>query len=171
MEDDEMRIGSGYDVHRLVAGRPLIVGGVTIDYHKGLEGHSDADVLIHAVCDAILGATGQGDIGDHFPDTDPQYYGISSMVLLDRCRQELDNRQYEVSNLDCIVFAQQPRFSPYKQAMKENMARVLNVDPSRVNVKATTTEKLGFIGKEQGIAAQCTLLIKKKTTLNDQETI
>lgn len=159
MEQSGVKIGSGYDVHRLVEGRKLIIGGVDIDFHKGLYGHSDADVLVHAVCDAILGALGAGDIGDHFPDTDPSYKGISSMILLERCKDLLNIKKYKILNMDCIVFAQAPKISPYKEQMKENMARVLNINSSLVNVKATTTERLGFIGKEEGIAAQCTLLV------------
>ncbi|MFH2093877.1 MAG: 2-C-methyl-D-erythritol 2,4-cyclodiphosphate synthase [Pseudomonadota bacterium] len=154
-----IKTGSGYDVHKLVEGRKLIIGGVDIEFHKGLDGHSDADVLVHAVCDAILGALGAGDIGDHFPDTDPQYKGISSLVLLEHCKDLLEAKHYQIINMDCIVFAQAPKISPYKAQMKENMARVLNIDSSLVNVKATTTERLGFIGKEEGIAAQCTLLV------------
>jgi len=159
MKFSGLKIGSGYDVHRLVTGRDLIVGGVTIDYHKGLDGHSDADVLIHAICDAILGAVGAGDIGEHFPDTDPEYKGISSMVLLENCKAILEHKQFQVTNMDCIIFAQAPKMSPHKIEMQENIARVLNIDISLVNVKATTTERLGFIGRKEGIAAQCTLLI------------
>lgn len=160
MKKLEYKIGSGYDVHRLVRKRELILGGEKIDFNRGLEGHSDADVLIHAVCDAILGALGLGDIGDHFPDTDPEFKGISSMILLEKCRQLMESRGYEINNLDCIIFAQVPKISPYKEKMEKNIAGALNIDPNIVNVKATTTEKLGFIGKEEGIAAQCTLLIK-----------
>ncbi|MBC2704866.1 2-C-methyl-D-erythritol 2,4-cyclodiphosphate synthase [Desulfobacula sp.] len=160
MTGADYKIGSGYDVHRLVSGRKLIIGGVDIDFDRGLSGHSDADVLIHAVCDAILGAAGLGDIGEHFPDTDPEYKGISSMILLEKCGALLGEQGYEVSNMDCIVFAQVPKISPYKKKMEENIAGSLNMTSNLVNVKATTTEKLGFIGKEQGIAAQCTLLIK-----------
>ena len=160
MKKLEYKIGSGYDVHRLVRKRELIIGGGKIDFNRGLEGHSDADVLIHAVCDAILGALGLGDIGDHFPDTDPEFQGISSMVLLEKCRQLMESQGYEINNQDCIIFAQVPKISPYKAKMEKNMAEALNIDPNIVNVKATTTEKLGFIGKEEGIAAQCTLLIK-----------
>ncbi len=158
MADPGMKIGSGYDVHRLAAGRKLILGGVKIECDRGLDGHSDADVLVHAVCDAVLGAAGAGDIGDHFPDTDPRYKGISSMVLLERCKKVLDDLGYQIANLDCIVFAQAPKISPYKPQMKENIARALDVSPHLVNVKATTTERLGFIGREEGIAAQCILL-------------
>lgn len=160
MGKPEIKIGSGYDVHRLVPGRKLVIGGVEIDFNRGLAGHSDADVLIHAVCDAILGAAGLGDIGDHFPDTDPEYKGISSMILLEKCGVLLGEQGYDVSNMDCIVFAQVPKISPYKKKMEENIAGSLDMDATFVNVKATTTEKLGFIGKEQGIAAQCTLLVK-----------
>ena len=160
MEKSGYKIGSGYDVHKLVPGRKLIIGGVNMEFHMGLEGHSDADVLVHAVCDAILGAAGLGDIGDHFPDTDPQYKGISSLILLEKCGQLLKKKEYHMANMDCIVFAQVPKISPHKRQMEENIARALNMDSTFVNVKATTTEKLGFIGKEQGIAAQCTLLVK-----------
>ena len=154
-----IRVGNGYDVHRLTAGRKLVLGGVQIEYELGLEGHSDADVLIHAVCDALLGALGAGDIGEHFPDTDDAFKGISSMVLLEKCGALVAEKGYRISNIDCIVFAQVPKISPYKREMEKNMARALDLDPDLVNVKATTTEKLGFIGKGEGIAAQCALLI------------
>jgi len=160
MTEADYKIGSGYDVHRLVSGRKLMIGGVDIDFDRGLSGHSDADVLIHAVCDAILGAAGLGDIGDHFPDTDPEYKGISSMILLEKCGVMMGEQGFQISNIDCIVFAQVPKISPYKKKMEENIAGALNIHSHLVNVKATTTEKLGFIGKEQGIAAQCILLAK-----------
>jgi len=160
MNQPEYKIGTGYDVHALVSGRKLILGGVDIDFDKGLAGHSDADVLIHSVCDAVLGAIGLGDIGDHFPDTDLKYKGISSLRLLETCEALMTRNKYKIVNMDCIVFAQVPRISPYKEKMAENIAAGLNMDSSLVNIKATTTEKLGFIGKEQGIAAQCTLLVK-----------
>ncbi len=160
MKKTDFKIGCGYDVHKLVPGRKLIIGGVDIDFDRGLAGHSDADVLIHAVCDAILGAAGLGDIGDHFPDTDPEYKGISSIILLKKCSALLEESSYIISNMDCIIFAQVPRMSPYKRKMEENIAGALNIEPGRVNVKATTTEGLGFIGKEHGIAAQCTLLVE-----------
>jgi len=147
-------------VHKLVSGRKLVIGGVDIDFHRGLLGHSDADVLVHAVCDAVLGAAGLGDIGDHFPDTDPEYKGISSMILLEKCAALMGKQGLQIANMDCIVFAQVPKLSPYKKKMEENIAGILNVESGLVNVKATTTEELGFIGKEQGIAAQCTLLVK-----------
>ncbi len=155
----KMKIGSGVDVHPLVKGRDLILGGVKIDHEKGLKGHSDADVLIHSVCDAILGAMGLGDIGEHFPDTDPQYKGISSCILLDKCGGLLKETGYEIVNMDCILFAQAPKLTPYKGQMAENIAGVLNLDPALVNIKATTTEMLGFVGRKEGIAAQTTLLI------------
>lgn len=154
-----MKIGSGVDIHQLVKGRELILGGVKIDHEKGLKGHSDADVLIHSVCDAILGAIGIGDIGEHFPDTDPLYKGISSGILLDRCGDLLKESGYEVVNMDCILFAQAPKLSPYKGQMAQNIAGVLHLDPALVNIKATTTETLGFVGRREGIAAQTTLLI------------
>lgn len=156
----EYKIGTGYDVHRLVTGRKLILGGVDIPFDLGLDGHSDADVLVHAVCDAMLGALGCGDIGEHFPDTEPAYKGISSLVLLENCRVLMEKKGYGINNMDCIVFAQVPKLSPYKKDMEKKMAGVLKTDPGLVNVKATTTEKLGFIGKGEGIAAQCTLLLK-----------
>lgn len=160
MTQQDMKIGSGMDVHPLVHGRDLIIGGVKIAHEKGLKGHSDADVLIHSVCDAILGALGLGDIGEHFPDTDPQYKGISSSILLSACKDLLREKGYEIVNMDCTVFAQAPRLSPYKQQMAETMARVLLINPDQINVKATTTEHLGFIGRGEGIAAQTTLLIR-----------
>src|SRR3989339_2081893 len=151
MNQPEYKIGTGYDVHRLVPGRKLILGGKDIPFELGLEGHSDADVLVHAVCDAILGALGCGDIGEHFPDTDPAYKGISSLILLEKCRSLMKDRGYALNNLDCIVFAEKTKLSPHKKDMEENMARVLKIDNVLVNVKATTTEKLGFIGKQEGI--------------------
>ena len=163
MTGSDYKIGSGYDVHRLVPDRKLIIGGVNINFDRGLLGHSDADVLLHAVCDAILGAAGLGDIGEHFPDTDLKYKGISSMILLEKCGVLIKEQGLQIANMDCIVFAQVPKLSPHKKKMEENIAGVLNIDSNLVNVKATTTEKLGFIGKEQGIAAQCTLLVKAIT--------
>ncbi len=160
MNHSEYKIGTGYDVHRLVQGRKLILGGKDIPFDLGLEGHSDADVLVHAVCDAILGALGCGDIGEHFPDTDPSYKGISSLILLENCRSLMEENGYEISNADCIVFAEAPKLSPHKKDMEKIMAGVLKTDPDLINVKATTTERLGFIGNGEGIAAQCTLLLK-----------
>ncbi|MFZ5596963.1 MAG: 2-C-methyl-D-erythritol 2,4-cyclodiphosphate synthase [Bacillota bacterium] len=154
-----MRVGFGYDVHRLVQGRKLILGGVEISYDKGLEGHSDADVLMHAVMDALLGAAGMGDIGMHFPDSDPAYRGISSMLLLEKVAGKLASRGYVVHNVDCTVVAQAPRMSPHIGRMRENIAGILGLDISRANVKATTTEGLGFTGMGEGIAAYAVVLI------------
>lgn len=154
-----MRIGTGYDVHRLVAGRPLILGGESIAYEKGLLGHSDADVLVHAVCDALLGAAALGDIGTHFPDSDPALAGIDSLVLLERCVQMLSQKGWAVGNLDATIFAQAPRMAPYREAMAANIARAAGIAPSRVNIKATTTEGLGPFGRGEGIGAACVALL------------
>jgi len=154
-----MRIGHGYDVHRLVEGRKLILGGVTIPYELGLLGHSDADVLLHALCDAILGALGAGDIGKHFPDSDPAYKGIDSLKLLDRVVALACERGYAVSNCDVTVVAQRPKLAPYIAAMVEKVAAHCGVVPERVNVKATTTESLGFEGRGEGISAHAVVLL------------
>lgn len=154
-----MRIGSGYDVHRLVKGRELILGGVIIDFEKGLLGHSDADVLVHSVCDALLGAGGLGDIGLHFPDTDPEFKGISSLVLLERCRELIETRGYTIGNVDCTVFAELPRLAPHRSTMEKNIADRLGVAKDQVNVKATTTEGLGFAGRGEGIGAHTVVLL------------
>ncbi len=148
------RVGTGYDVHRLVENRPLILGGVDIPYQKGLAGHSDADVLTHAICDAILGALGLGDIGRHFPDSDPAYKGISSLTLLEHVAERMRQKAYRVGNLDAVIIAQQPRLRDYIDPMREKLAQVLQISPDAVNVKATTTEGLGFTGSGDGIAAQ-----------------
>ncbi len=148
-----MRVGMGYDVHRLVEGRDLVLGGVKIDHSMGLLGHSDADVLVHAVMDALLGAAALGDIGRHFPDTDPQYRGISSMKLLARVRDLVAEAGYVLENLDATVIAQKPKLAPYIEEMEQNIAEVLGVAKDQVNVKATTEEGLGFSGREEGIAA------------------
>ena len=137
------RIGSGYDVHQLVTGRKLVLGGVTIPHEKGLKGHSDADVIVHAVCDAMLGGAGLGDIGEHFPDSDPQFKGISSILLMVHCQNLLLEKGYEVGNIDGTIFAQAPRISSYKKAMEENLASAAAVSVDMVNIKATTTEGLG----------------------------
>lgn len=155
-----IRIGQGYDVHPLAAGRKLILGGVEIPHAKGLQGHSDADVLIHAVCDACLGAAALGDIGKHFPDTDGQYKNIDSRILLRRVRQTLEQAGWKVVNVDATVVAQAPRIAPHIPAMVGNIAADLEVAPTMVNIKATTTERLGFIGREEGIAAQAVVLIE-----------
>ena len=148
------KVGLGYDVHRLVPDRELILGGVKIPYEKGLLGHSDADVLIHAICDALLGALGLGDIGRHFPDTDPAYRGISSVKLLAKVVEYMQQRRFMLGNLDAVVIAQQPKLSPYIEAMRTTLARVLETSPENINIKATTTEGLGFTGTGEGIAAQ-----------------
>lgn len=154
-----MRVGIGYDVHRLVSGRKLVLGGVTIPFDRGLLGHSDADVLIHAVCDALLGAAGLGDIGEHFPDSDPQYKDRSSLFFLARIHEMLAEKRLTVKHVDCIVMAEEPRLSPYREAMIVAIAETLQLDPGHVNIKATTTEGLGFIGNREGIGAMCTALI------------
>lgn len=147
------RVGMGYDVHKLVTGRKLILGGVEIQHDLGLLGHSDADVLLHAIKDAILGAAALGDIGRHFPDTDEAYKGISSMVLLSKVKDLILKEGYEVNNIDATIAAQQPKIAPYIKAMNENIAQTLKIEASQVNVKATTTEGLGFVGNKEGIAA------------------
>ena len=148
-----MRVGLGYDVHKLVTGRKLILGGVEIQHDLGLLGHSDADVLLHAIKDAILGAAALGDIGRHFPDTDEAYKGISSMVLLSKVKDLIFKEGYKVNNIDATIAAQQPKIAPYIKAMNENIAQTLKIEASQVNVKATTTEGLGFVGNKEGIAA------------------
>lgn len=157
-----MRIGHGYDVHRLVEERDLILGGVNIPHTKGLLGHSDADVLTHAVMDALLGAAGLWDIGHAFPDTDPAYKGISSLLLLERVMQMLDEKGYKVGNVDATILAQKPKLAPYIPQMRKNIAEIIGIDESRINVKATTEEGLGFTGTEQGIAAHAVALLEKK---------
>lgn len=163
-----MRVGMGYDVHRLVEGRELIVGGVKIPYEKGLLGHSDADVLLHAVSDALLGAAALGDIGKHFPDSDPAYKGISSMVLLRRVGELLRKKGFLVENLDATIIAQAPKMRPYIDAMRENIAEALEMEVSCVNVKATTEEGLGFTGAGEGISAQAVCLLTSPFDLTAQ---
>lgn len=157
-----MRIGHGYDVHPLVAGRDLILGGVKIPHAKGLHGHSDADVLIHAICDACLGAAGLGDIGRHFPDTDPHYKNIDSRKLLRKIREAIAERGWRIANVDSTIVAQAPRVGPYLPQMIENIAADLDVPADSINIKATTTEKLGFAGREEGIAAHAVVLLANK---------
>lgn len=154
-----MRIGHGYDVHQLVAGRALILGGVKIPHATGLLGHSDADVLIHAVCDACLGAAGLGDIGRHFPDSDVQYKDIDSRILLRQVHASLKQRRLRVENIDSTLIAQAPKLAPHLIAMAQNIATDLEIAVTRVNVKATTTEKLGYTGREEGIAAHAVVLL------------
>lgn len=156
-----MRIGHGYDVHRLVSERLLILGGVNIPYNLGLLGHSDADVLLHAICDAILGALGEGDIGRHFPDTDPAYRGISSLKLLREVMALADAKGYGIGNLDATVVAQRPKLAPHIRAMVENIAEACAADIRRINIKATTTEQLGFEGRGEGISAHAVVLLQK----------
>src|SRR5690348_132261 len=155
-----MRIGQGFDVHALVAGRRLIIGGVDIPYEKGLEGHSDADVLLHAICDALLGAAGLGDIGQHYPDTDAAFRGADSRALLRDVAGKLRSLNLKVVNVDATVIAQAPRIAPYRAAMVANIAADLGIAPAAVNVKATTTEHLGFLGRMEGIAAQAVALLE-----------
>lgn len=154
-----MRIGHGYDVHRLVEERALILGGVDIPHTKGLLGHSDADVLTHAIMDALLGAAGLWDIGHAFPDTDPAYKGISSLLLLERVMEMLHSKGYSVGNIDATILAQKPKLAPYIPQMRENIARIIGIDAGAVNIKATTEEGLGFTGTEQGIAAHAVALL------------
>ncbi len=154
-----MRVGMGYDVHRLVEGRDLIIGGVTIPYEKGLLGHSDADVLLHAVSDALLGAAALGDIGKHFPDTDPAYKGISSVILLEKVGELLADKGFLIENIDATIIAQAPKMRPYVDSMRENIAKALQIDVSQVNVKATTEEGLGFTGVGEGISSQAVCLL------------
>ena len=159
-----MRIGHGYDVHRLVEGRKLILGGVEVPHTLGLLGHSDADVLTHAVMDALLGAAALGDIGRHFPDTDPAYAGADSLKLLDHVVELLEEKGYQVGNVDATILAQKPKLAPYIEKMRDNLAARMKVEPDQVNVKATTEEKLGFTGAEEGIAAHavCLLFLQEK---------
>jgi len=154
-----MRIGHGYDVHQLVEGRKLILGGVHIDHAKGLLGHSDADVLLHAICDAIIGALGLGDIGQHFPDSDEQYSGIDSRLLLTHVTKLMQEHGFQIGNLDATLIAQAPKLATHLPAMKENIATDLACTFSQVNIKATTTEKLGFAGREEGIAAHAVVIL------------
>ncbi len=161
-----MRIGIGYDVHQLVTGRKLVLGGVDIPFEKGLFGHSDADVLIHAVCDALLGAAGLGDIGLHFPDTDPEYKDISSIKILVKTYELVSSKNYKIINLDSTIIADAPKISPYREAMQKNIARIIEIEPECVNVKATTLEGLGMIGKGEGIGAMCVVLIQSRNLEN-----
>ncbi len=155
------RTGIGYDVHQFARGRKLVLGGMEIPYRYGLAAHSDGDVVLHAICDAILGAAGQGDIGEHFPNADVQYKNISSSVLLKRVNQLANDDGYKVTNVDVVILAQEPQLSEYKSKMKFHIAYELAIDESQVNIKAATNEGLGFIGKKQGIACYATVLLKK----------
>jgi 2-C-methyl-D-erythritol 2,4-cyclodiphosphate synthase len=164
-----MRIGMGYDVHRLVEGRDLIIGGVTIPYEKGLLGHSDADVLLHAVMDALLGAAALGDIGKHFPDTDPEYEGISSVKLLQKTGELLEENNFLIENIDATIIAQAPKMRPYIDTMRENIAKALCIEVSQVNVKATTEEGLGFTGSGEGISANAVCMLTSPFDLSAQQ--
>jgi 2-C-methyl-D-erythritol 2,4-cyclodiphosphate synthase len=155
-----MRIGFGYDVHRFETGRELWLGGVLVPHHKGLAGHSDADVLIHAICDALLGAAAMGDIGRHFPDNDASFKGIDSKLLLAKTIQLLKQAGYQVINIDSTLAMQQPRISPYIEVMRETLAAVIGIESAQISIKATTTEKLGFEGREEGISAYAIVMIE-----------
>ena len=154
-----VRIGNGFDVHAFAAGRPLVIGGVTVPHDRGLDGHSDADVLLHAIADAILGALAMGDLGRHFPDADPKWKGADSRRLLRQVAAMMQAQRYAIVNADATVIAQAPRLAPFTDAMRANVAADLGCDPSRVSVKATTTDRLGFTGREEGIAALATVLV------------
>lgn len=156
-----IRIGQGFDVHQFEEGRPLIIGGITIPHDKGLTGHSDADVLLHTVTDAALGAIGEGDIGRHFPDTDEAYKDADSAVLLQKVWEIVEAKGYRLGNVDCTIMAQRPKMAPHIETIRVRIAELLNADASQVNVKATTTEKLGFVGREEGIASMATILLLK----------
>jgi 2-C-methyl-D-erythritol 2,4-cyclodiphosphate synthase len=157
-----IRIGQGFDVHQFAEGRPLIIGGIEIPYHVGLLGHSDADVLLHAISDALLGTIAQGDIGKHFPDTDEEFKDADSAKLLKHVWDMVRAEGYELSNIDCTIIAQKPKMAPYIEAMRERIASLLEVSIAQINVKATTTEKLGFTGREEGMAAQAIALVYQK---------
>ena len=161
MQGFDIRVGHGYDVHRFAENRKLILGGVDVPYSEGLLGHSDADVLVHAIMDALLGAAAMGDIGRHFPDNDPAYEGISSLLLLDKVKNLLLEKGWQTGNIDATVIAQAPKLAPYIEKMRENIASVLGIDTDCVNVKATTEEKLGFTGRREGIAAHAVALIHR----------
>ena len=164
-----MRIGMGYDVHRLAENRKMIIGGVEIPYEKGLLGHSDADVLLHAIMDALLGAAALGDIGKHFPDTDLAYEGISSMKLLEKVGQLLEDNRYVIENIDATIIAQKPKMRPYIDIMRENIAGALGIDLSQVNVKATTEEGLGFTGAMEGISSQAICMLQRPAERYEQQ--
>ena len=157
-----MRIGQSIDIHQLVEDRPLILGGVHIEHDKGLLGHSDADVLLHAIAESILGALALGDLGKHFPDTDPKYRGISSLILLEHVYKLMDDEGYRIGNLDAIILAERPKMAPHIMQMRENVAKALHCDVSRVSIKATRGEKLGFVGREEGIVSSCVCLLEEK---------
>ncbi len=156
-----MRIGIGFDIHRLVAGHPLILGGVTVPHPKGLKGHSDADVLLHALCDAMLGAVGEGDIGTYFPDTDPRWKDASSRLFVEKALERVKAQGWKISNADLVVLTEQPRMAPHRAAIRQSIASMLQVDPAQVNLKAKTMEGLGPIGNQEGMAAYAVVLLEK----------
>ena len=157
-----MRIGQSIDIHQLVENRKLILGGVEIPYEKGLKGHSDADVLLHAIIESIIGAMGLGDIGKHFPDTDPRYKGISSMILLEHTYEMMKKEGYTIGNIDRIIMCEEPKMAPHIMQMRQNVAEVLHCDITQVNIKATRGEKLGFVGRKEGIVSQSVVLLNKE---------
>ncbi|OFO49859.1 2-C-methyl-D-erythritol 2,4-cyclodiphosphate synthase [Nosocomiicoccus sp. HMSC059G07] len=162
-----MRIGHGYDVHQLKKGRPLIIGGLEIEHEEGLDGHSDADVLLHTIADSILGALALGDIGKFFPDNDPKYKDIDSQVLLSEVVSKMTEKGYEVGNVDAVIIAEAPKFRPYIDDIRQNVARLLDTTIDNVNVKATTHEKLGALGRKEGIASEAVILLKRKKANNE----
>jgi 2-C-methyl-D-erythritol 2,4-cyclodiphosphate synthase len=157
-----VRVGTGYDVHRLVLGRKLVIGGVEIPFEKGLLGHSDADVLLHAICDALLGAAGLGDLGRHFPDSAPKYQGVSSLMLLEEVRRLIDEAGFRVSNIDATIVAEKPKMAPHIPAMAANIAAAVKSERAAINIKATTTEGLGFAGRGEGMAAYAVATVRKR---------
>lgn len=156
-----IRVGQGFDVHEFAEGRPLIIGGITIPHDRGLTGHSDADVLLHTITDAALGAIGEGDIGRHFPDTEAAFKDADSAVLLEKIWALVEDRGYKLGNIDCTLMAQRPKMAPHIEKIRERVAQLLHADITQVNIKATTTEKLGFVGREEGIASMATILLVK----------
>lgn len=162
MGKNKYRIGMGYDVHPFAKGRPLILGGVTVPDHQGLAGHSDADCLVHAICDALLGAISEGDLGRHFPDTDPQYKDVESLLFLKKVNEKVDQKGFMIANIDATIVAQAPQLAPYRTQMEERIAVSLGIEKERVNVKATSTEGLGFTGRGEGIAAYAVALVEGK---------
>jgi 2-C-methyl-D-erythritol 2,4-cyclodiphosphate synthase len=160
---ENIRIGTGFDVHAFAENRKLVIGGIEIPFEKGLAGHSDADVLLHAICDALLGSLSLGDIGKHFPDTDPEFKDVNSINLLIEVYKMVKSKGYELGNLDAVLMLQRPKVSPYIEKMREKISSVLNVDVDKVSVKATTTEKLGFTGREEGVAAMATVLVQRQS--------
>ena len=164
-----MKVGIGYDIHRLIEGRELILGGVRIPYKLGLDGHSDADVLLHSISDALLGALALGDIGQHFPNTDPQFKGISSMILLEKVNSLIQEKGFITNNVDSVVIAEEPKLAPFIPVMRENIARVLNISVDCVSIKATTAEKLGSIGQGKGIASEAIVSVKPIKYIDKKE--